>query len=93
MKTEMKVQVRAFHVRIRDERTGEEMGDVIAIEKPRLQAAEYAGISSNDLIYRIYNRCGFRVLDIVSVGKREIRIDLRRAYAESAGAETGSNDA
>lgn len=87
MKTEMKVQVRAFHVRIRDERTGEEMGDVIAIEKPRLQAAEYAGISSNDLIYRIYNRIGFRVLDIVSVGKREICIDLRRAYAESAGSD------
>lgn len=83
MKTEMKVQVRAFHVRIRDERTGEEKNDVIVIEKPRLQAAEYAGISSNDLIYRIYNRSGFRVLDIVFVDKREICIDLRRAYAES----------
>lgn len=90
MKTEMKIQVRAFHVRIRDERTGEEKEDTIVIEKPRLQAAEYAGITSNDMIYRIYNRVGFRVLDIVRVDKHEICIDLQM---EPTVQETGSNDA
>lgn len=82
MKTEMKVQVRAFHVRIRDERTGEEMDDTIILEKAKLQAGATVGLGDEDIIYRLYNRQGFRVLEINNVHKTTITVDLSKAYNE-----------
>ncbi len=80
MKTYVNISVRAFPVRIRDQRTGEVRPDVIILDKARLQAAQAVGIDSRELIYRTYNRQGFYVLDIEKPFKAEITVDLEEMY-------------
>lgn len=80
MKTYVNISVRAFPVRIRDQRTGEVKPDVIILDKARLQAAQTVGIDSRELIYRTYNRQGFYVLDIEKPFKAEITVDLEEMY-------------
>ena len=82
MRTYEKIQLRAFDVRIRDERTGEECDDVIILSKQKLQAAQICGQSSKELIYRAYNRAGFTVLDIGRARTVEASLDLDRLYSE-----------
>ena len=69
MKTEVKIQVRSYEVTVRDERTGELLQDTVVLDKARLQAAQLVGMNDEDLIYRTYNRQGYRVLDIGRPGK------------------------
>lgn len=77
MKTEVKIQARIYTVTIRDERTGETKKDAIVLDKARLQAAQLVGMSDEDLVYRAYNRQGYRVLDIVKPPRRvELTVDL-----------------
>lgn len=78
MKNEITIQVRTYPVTIRDQRTGEQREDLLPLDKRQLQAAQLVGQSCNELIYRIYNRQGFRVLDIGKPVKREVRVDLSR---------------
>lgn len=80
MKTRITIQLRVFPVTIRDERTGEVSSDVIVLDKPRLQAAQLVGQDSNELIYRMYNRQGYRVLNIGKPEKLEIHPDLELCY-------------
>ena len=76
MKNEITIQVRTYPVTIRDQRTGDQREDILPLDKRQLQAAQLVGQSCNELIYRIYNRQGFRVLDIGKPIKREVRVDL-----------------
>ena len=87
MKTEKKIPVRVYTVRIRDERTGEKSLDTIVIEKAMLQAGAVVGLGDEDIICRIYNRKGYRVADICEVVKAEIIVDLLFAYNAVAGLE------
>lgn len=85
MKTIMNINVRVFPVKIRDERTGLTMEDTIVMEKPRLQAAQLVGFDNKDLIHRIYNQQGYKVLEIGQPDKKEISLDLKQLYARSTG--------
>lgn len=80
MKTELSIQVRAFPVVVEDQRNGERAGDTIVLTKEQLQAAQLVGQSSKELIYRIYNRQGFKVLEIGSPAKRGIIVNLGELY-------------
>lgn len=80
MKTTFDLQVRAFMVTVRDERTGEEHDDIIVLDKPRLQAAQLVGQSSKELIERIYHKQGFKVLDIGKADKLTVQLQLDRVY-------------
>lgn len=83
MKTEIKIQVRIYAVTIRDERTGEAKEDTIVLDKLRLQAAQLVGMNDEDLIYRSYNRQGYRVLDIVKPPRKvELTVDLEQLALE-----------
>ena len=83
MKTEVKIQVRAYTVTIRDERSGEAKADTIVLDKARLQAAQLVGMNDEDLIYRTYNRQGYRVLNIVKPPRKmELTVDLEKLAAE-----------
>ncbi len=82
MKTEIKIAVRAYQVLIKDERTGEKINDTIVLEKARLQAGAMVGLSDKELIYHIYNRQGFRVIDVCNVHKATITVDLSKEYNE-----------
>ena len=80
MKTTFDLQVRAFPVKIRDERTGEEDVDIIVLDKPRLQAAQLVGQSSKELIERIYHKQGFKVLDVGKADKMTVQLQFDRVY-------------
>ena len=76
MRTTATIYTRRFPVTIRDGRTGAEMQDYITLDKAQLQAAQLVGMSSKELIYSIYNRRGFRVLDIGKAEKGRIEVEL-----------------
>lgn len=82
MKTEIKIAVRAYQVKIKDERTGEKTTDTIVLDKARLQAGAMVGLGDEDIIYRIYNRQGYRVLEVDHPDKMEITVDLHELYYE-----------
>lgn len=83
MKTYMEINIRVFPVKIKDERTGIKMEDTIVLEKARLQAAQLVGIDSKELIRRVYNQQGYKVLDIGKPIKQELTIDLKRLYNQN----------
>lgn len=80
MKTEIKITVRAYPVKIRDERTGEKMDDTIVLTKQKIQAVATIGMSDRDLIFRLYNRQGYHVLDVGRPKKEEIIVDLLELF-------------
>ena len=80
MTTEIKITVRAYPVKIRDERTGEKMNDQIVLDKAMLQAGAMVGLGDEDIIFQLYNRKGYRVLEIGKPGKLELTVDLEELY-------------
>ena len=87
MKTNYELNIRAFPVKIRDGRTGEEKTDIIVLDKARLQAANLVGQSSKELIERIYQKEGYTVLDIGKADKIPVDIRLDNIYLELTGRE------
>lgn len=87
MKTEIKIQVRAYAVDLKDNRTGEITEEMIVLTKEMLQAAGLIGMTDEDLIYRTCNRKGYKVLDIGRPDKRELTVDLEQLYANHLAAE------
>jgi hypothetical protein len=83
MKTEIAMQVRAFPVVIQSH--DEKRSDTIVLTKEQLQAAQIVGQSSKELIYRLYNRQGFKVLDIGKPFKKTICINLEELYRMHVG--------
>ena len=80
MKTEIKIPVRVYPVELKDTRTGERITDTIVLEKRRIQAGAMFDLGDEDIIYRIYNRQGFRVLEIGKPVKVELPVDLTGLY-------------
>lgn len=85
MNTTMTITLRRFPVTIRDERTGEVSQDKITLEKSVLDASRLVGQSSKELIYRYYNKAGFRVLDIGKAEKKDVVISLGHLFPMAAG--------
>ena len=80
MKTEIKIPVRVYGVKIKDTRTGEKKLDVIVLTKEQLRAGAMFDLGDEDIIYRTYNRQGFRVLEIDKPEKVELTVDLHELY-------------
>ena len=80
MKNEITIQARAYIVTVRDERTGEEFADHLVLDKRQLQAAQIVGQSSTELIYRLYNRQGYKVLEIGTPTKKELKVELNALF-------------
>ena len=83
MTNEVTMQARAYSVTVEDQRSGEKSVELIALDKQQLQAAQIVGQSSNELIYRLFNRQGYNVLDIGKPVKKEIVVDLTELYREA----------
>lgn len=84
MNNNFTITVRVFAVTIRDERTGSVSEDTITLTRQQLQAAQIVGQSSKELIYRLYNREGYQVLDIRKPVKMTVPVDV---YANVTGGE------
>jgi len=80
VKTEIKIQARAYQVRLKDTRTGEKSHDTIVLTKEQLRAGAMFDLGDEDIIYRAYNRQGFRVLEVNQVHKVELTVDLLKLY-------------
>lgn len=81
MKTEFKIQTRAYPVKLKDARNGgERLSDTIVLTKDQLQAGGLIGMTDEDIIYRIYNRQGYRVMEIGNPLKVEFTVDLEEMY-------------
>ena len=85
MKTEIKIPVRVYAVQIKDTRTGEVKDDTIVLEKSRLQAGALFELGDDDIIYRIYNRQGYRVQEIAKPIKMDLTVDLLELFGEQGG--------
>jgi len=83
VKNEVTMQARAYSVTVEDQRSGEKSVELIALDKQQLQAAQIVGQSSNELIYRLFNRQGYKVLDIGKPVKKEIVVDLTELSREA----------
>ena len=83
MTNEVTMQARAYSVTVEDQRSGEKSVELIALDKQQLQAAQIVGQSSNELIYRLFNRQGYKVLDIGKPVQKEIVVDLTELYREA----------
>lgn len=80
VKTEIKIQARAYQVRLKDTRTGEKSHDTIVLTKEQIRAGAMFDLGNEDIIYRAYNRQGFRVLEIGKPEKLELTVDLEELY-------------
>lgn len=89
MNTTMTITLRRFPVTIKDERTGEVSQDQITLEKSVLDASRLVGQSSKELIYRYYNKAGFRVLDIGKAEKKDVVISLGEVFSVAAAGVSG----
>ena len=84
MKNEIKIPVRVYAVKIRDERTGEKKEDIIVLTKEQLRAGAMFDLSDEAIICRAYNRQGYRVAEIGKPEKLELAVDLHELYCEQA---------
>lgn len=84
MKSELRKTIRAYPVKIRDNRTGEKADDTVILTREQLQAGGLLGLGDKDIIARMYGRIGFYVLEIGTPVKRTVCLDLERAYRETA---------
>lgn len=82
MKTNITIEARRFPLELMDERTGAPSLEYIVLDKRQLQAAQMVGQSSKELIRRIYNRQGFRVLEIGTPERRSIDLNLDELWKQ-----------
>lgn len=83
MKNTFTIEARKFPVTVKDMRTGDITNDIIILSKQELQAAQIVGQSSKELIWRMYNRKGFHVLDIGTPEKQTLFADLEELWVMS----------
>ena len=76
MNNTITIPVRVYPVVTRDERTGTLEMDHLTLTKQQLQAAQIVGQSATELIHRIYNRQGFRVIEIGKPVKTAVEVDI-----------------
>lgn len=84
MNTVITIAVNAFVVTIKDERTGSVSTDTLVLTRGQLRAAHTVGMSSKELIHRIFNRQGYHVLEIGECTKLKIPVDVYANAVESS---------
>lgn len=82
MNNSIDIQVRVFPVITVDERTGVKSEGSIVLTKPQLQAAALVDMDYKQVIFRIYNRQGYKVAGIGKPSKHTITVDLYSANDE-----------
>lgn len=76
MKSGFTVEARRFPLLVVKKDNHEPYARHIILTKEQLQAAQIVGQSSKELIHRLCERQGYKVLEIGKPEKRSIRIDL-----------------
>lgn len=78
MKNTIEISVRRFPVIVYDKRSPVDipLAETVTLSKQQLQAAMTCGISSNELITRICEKRGYKVLEIGTPDKVTLTVDL-----------------
>ena len=76
MKNVVTIEARKFPVTAKSKDGTSILYDKLVLSKQQLQAAQLVGQSSKELIYRIYERNGYIVLDIGRAEKKSLSVDL-----------------
>lgn len=76
------IAARRFSVEVEHIETGARLFDSIVLDKQQLQAAQIVGQSSKELIYRLYQKNGFKVLNIGKAEKRTLHVDLGALWGD-----------
>lgn len=84
MKSTYALEIRAFPVTVEDRRNGAVIREKAILTKEHLKAAQLVGQSSNELIQRMYERAGYRVLEIEKPVRQTIELDLNWLYLSEA---------
>jgi len=87
MKNTIKIPVRAYVVKIKDARTGERTEDTIILTKEQLHAGGLIGMTDEEIIYRTYNRLGYRIMGIQQPVKADLSVDLEQLYRDHVAEE------
>lgn len=83
MRTTTTIKALAYPVTLLDHRTGTQMEDIIVLEKSWLSICGKLDINDDKhLIYRIYNRKGYEVLEIGKRCKIQLAVDLEQLYID-----------
>lgn len=83
MITTTTIKALAYPVKLKDHRTGELLEDTVVLEKSWLQICGKLDIDDDKrLIYRIYNRKGFEVLEVGKRRKVQLTVDLEQLYRD-----------
>lgn len=92
MKNKITLNLRTYPVVIEDtRRPGMVEDDTITLDKSQLRAAQIVGQSATELIYRIYNRQGFKVHEIGKPSKLTVTVDLGKLVKQhGSGEEAGA---
>ena len=80
MKDCISIEARRFPVVAQDPISEEVTVDFIILTKQELQAAQLVGQSSKELITRIYQRKGFKVLSIGKAFKKTLEVNLKELW-------------
>lgn len=80
MKNVITVEARRFPVLAVKKDNQEPYSIHIVLTKQQLQAAQMVGQSSKELIHRICDRQGYKVLEIYKAEKKTIPVDLDRLW-------------
>lgn len=83
MQNKIMMNLRAFPVKVEDNRDGQTYEQLLVLDKSQLQAAQIVGQSSKELIERICARQGFKVLEIGTPRKYPLTVDLTELYVEA----------
>lgn len=92
MMTNITIDARCFTVRVKDQRTGEKISDMIVLDKQQLKVAETMGLKAEDLICHRYNEQGYKVLEIGKAIKHTITLDLKELYKAHCLHEVGKRE-
>ena len=84
MKSTYALEIRAFPVTVEDRRNGAVICEKAILTKEHLKAAQLVGQSSNELIQRMYERAGYRVLEIKKPVRQTVELDLNWLYLSEA---------
>lgn len=78
MKSVIEIPVRRFPVIVYDNRSAVELplAENVTLSKQQLQAAMVCGLSSNEVITRICEKKGYKVLEIGTPDKVTLTVDL-----------------
>lgn len=94
-KNEVKIQVRAYSVTLKDLRTGETVKDAVILTKEQLKAYDDTGLTLGGILTALYERKGYRVVNISAPVKRLIKLffgasgDIAYSVTTAGETETG----